>query len=169
MRTYSTLIPFVALAFTFAANAVPTSYSSSGNTYNSQASVRELDSDVVEARGFVVDDNSLEERSSALSTEGDHFSTAPWSVAHFIPKGPTSPIKSNVDSSLERRINQNMAIGLGAMGVAGIAIGGGFLANKILKDKAEKQDESSSSSASAPTPTDSGNECTKYDRREGKC
>ncbi|KAJ3934078.1 MAG: hypothetical protein NXY57DRAFT_727479 [Lentinula lateritia] len=152
MRTYSTLIPFVALAFTFAANAVPTSYSSSGNTYNSQASVRELDSDVVEARGFVVDDNSLEERSSALSTEG-----------------PTSPIKSNVDSSLERRINQNMAIGLGAMGVAGIAIGGGFLANKIIKDKAEKQDESSSSSASAPTPTDSGNECTKYDRREGKC
>ncbi|KAJ3855332.1 hypothetical protein EV368DRAFT_62532 [Lentinula lateritia] len=160
MRTYSTLIPFVALAFTFAANAVPTSYSSSGNTYNSQASVRELDSDVVEARGFVVDDNSLEERSSALSTEGDHFSTAPWSVAHFIPEGPTSPIKSNVDSSLERRINQNMAIGAGAAGVGALAIGLGYWANKVIEKDAEKSDASSSTSSSAPAPTatDSGNE-----------
>ncbi|GAW08775.1 protein [Lentinula edodes] len=122
MRTYSTLIP--------------------GNTYNSKASVRELDSDVVEARGFVVDDNSLEERSSALSTEG-----------------PTSPMKSNVQSSLERRINQNLAFGLGGAALAGLAVGAGFLANKIIKEHAEKQEESSSTSSSAtgPTSTDSGN------------
>ncbi|KAJ3904480.1 hypothetical protein F5879DRAFT_67591 [Lentinula edodes] len=152
MRTYSTLIPFVALAFTFAANAVPTSYSSSGNTYNSKASVRELDSDVVEARGFVVDDNSLEERSSALSNEG-----------------PTSPMKSNVQSSLERRINQNMAIGAGAIAVGALAIGLGLWGKKRIKEDVEKSDESSSTSSSAPdpTPTDSG--CTKFDRREGKC
>ncbi|KAJ4471805.1 hypothetical protein C8J55DRAFT_153515 [Lentinula edodes] len=153
MRTYSTLIPFVALAFTFAANAVPTSYSPSGNTYNSKASIRELDSDVVQARGFVVDDNSLEERSSALSNEG-----------------PTSPMKSNVQSSLERRIN-NMAIGAGAIGVGALAIGLGYWGKKRIKEDMEKSDASSSTSSSAPDPTstNSGDECTKFDRREGKC
>ncbi|KAJ3875179.1 hypothetical protein F5051DRAFT_70598 [Lentinula edodes] len=153
MRTYSTLIPFVALAFTFAANAVPTSYSPSGNTYNSKASVRELDSDVVEARGFVVDEISLEERSSASSTEG-----------------PTSPMKSNVQSSVERRVNSGL-IGLGGLAFAGLTIGTGFLANKIIKEHAEKQEESSSTSSSAPasTSTDSGDECTKFDRKKGEC
>ncbi|KAJ3877356.1 hypothetical protein F5051DRAFT_7577 [Lentinula edodes] len=152
MRTYSTLIPFVALAFTFAANAVPTSYSSSGNTYNSKVSVRELDSDVVEARSFVVDDHSLVERSSALSTE----------------EGPTSPMQSNVQSSVERRINHKFtAASLLALG--GVTAAAAYMGSKAIKEHDEKHDESSSTSSSAPdpTPTDSG--CTKHMIKEGQC
>ncbi|KAJ3861255.1 hypothetical protein EV359DRAFT_66639 [Lentinula novae-zelandiae] len=92
MRSYSTLIPFVTLAVTLAANAAPpTDYSSEGS-YTHTALVRDAMSPdgFVEARGFGDDDRYLFERSPPSSSDAP---PPPPSGAQdtYPPGGATSP------------------------------------------------------------------------------
>ncbi|KAJ4475473.1 hypothetical protein J3R30DRAFT_3499420 [Lentinula aciculospora] len=95
MRTYETLIPFVTLALTIAANAAPTTYSSpAGNTATARDVMSSPDG-FLEARSIVEDDFHLFERAPGNNISdgrslGGVFPRKVEATPH-LPTGPEHP------------------------------------------------------------------------------